>query len=248
MPYFPPATAATPGGSNTQIQYNNAGAFGGASGLTTSGTNLVATGTLASNTTGSLNGLNISAGSISQTAGGQGIAYNNGGVTFGWAGDNIIGVNSTGYYGVSSTSGATSAATLDTKLSRFGVANWQFGMGGLASPNAYALSGQPSRSGTDTNTAGGNVTIEAGRGTGNAAGSSLILRAPVAVASGTDAQTQTTIVTVTGAGAAVASGKSLTLGNAAVTGLGAGVLAALTNASIVITDSAGQAYRIPCII
>ena len=33
-------TATAPGGSDTQIQYNNAGAFGGASGLTTNGTNL----------------------------------------------------------------------------------------------------------------------------------------------------------------------------------------------------------------
>lgn len=34
----------------------------------------------------------------------------------------------------------------------------------------------------------------------------------------------------------------------ATTGLTAGVLAALTNASIVIYDGAGQAYRVPCII
>ena len=40
----------------------------------------------------------------------------------------------------------------------------------------------------------------------------------------------------------------LVLGNAAVTGLGAGALAATTNASIAITDSTGQVYRIPCII
>ncbi len=38
------------------------------------------------------------------------------------------------------------------------------------------------------------------------------------------------------------------LGNAAVTGLAAGVLAATTNATVVIYDSAGQAYRVPCII
>lgn len=34
----------TPGGSNTQIQYNNAGAFGGAAGLTTDGTSLTVAG------------------------------------------------------------------------------------------------------------------------------------------------------------------------------------------------------------
>lgn len=50
------------------------------------------------------------------------------------------------------------------------------------------------------------------------------------------------------AGVTIASGQVLTLGNAAVTGLVAGALAALTTASIVIYDSAGQAYRIPCVI
>ena len=40
----------------------------------------------------------------------------------------------------------------------------------------------------------------------------------------------------------------LSTDTAATTGLGAGVLAALTNASIVVYDSTGQAYRIPVII
>jgi hypothetical protein len=38
------------------------------------------------------------------------------------------------------------------------------------------------------------------------------------------------------------------LGNNAITGLSAGALAATTNASIVMYDASGQAYRIPCII
>lgn len=46
----------------------------------------------------------------------------------------------------------------------------------------------------------------------------------------------------------IASGVAFQLGNAATTGLTAGVLAALTNATIVIKDSGGQSYRIPCII
>lgn len=41
---------------------------------------------------------------------------------------------------------------------------------------------------------------------------------------------------------------TIQLAAAAVTGLGAGVLAALTNASLVLTDSTGQVYRIPAII
>jgi hypothetical protein len=43
------------------------------------------------------------------------------------------------------------------------------------------------------------------------------------------------------------SGINLQLGNAAATGLVAGALAALTTASIVIYDSTGTAYRVPCV-
>lgn len=58
----------------------------------------------------------------------------------------------------------------------------------------------------------------------------------------------TGLFNVLGTGLKIVSGSSLTLGNAATTGLAAGVLAATTNATIVLTDSTGQAYRIPCII
>lgn len=44
------------------------------------------------------------------------------------------------------------------------------------------------------------------------------------------------------------SGIALQLGNAATTGLTPGVLAATTNASIVIKDSSGTSYRVPCIV
>lgn len=46
----------------------------------------------------------------------------------------------------------------------------------------------------------------------------------------------------------VASGKSFQLGNAAVTGLTPGALAALTNSTLILLDSSGQAYRVPAII
>ena len=48
------ASGGTPGGSTTQLQYNNAGAFGGTSGLTWNGTNLsMATGNIAITSNGS---------------------------------------------------------------------------------------------------------------------------------------------------------------------------------------------------
>lgn len=70
-----------------------------------------------------------------------------------------------------------------------------------------------------------------------------------------EAPTASTNVTITNNWAIAAYGSLailnngiLKLGNAATTGLVAGALAATTNASIVIYDSTGQAYRIPCII
>ena len=56
--------SGTPGGSNTQIQYNNAGAFGGVSTLTFDGTTLRATGSF----TGSLTGALTGTASFAQTA------------------------------------------------------------------------------------------------------------------------------------------------------------------------------------
>ena len=48
--------SGTPGGSNTQIQYNNAGSFGGVDKLTFDGTNLVGTGSFTGSFTGQFNG------------------------------------------------------------------------------------------------------------------------------------------------------------------------------------------------
>lgn len=88
----------------------------------------------------------------------------------------------------------------DTFLTRSSAAVIQIGAANAASPVAQTLQSQGSRSGTDTNVAGSNLTITSGNGTGNSTGSSLIFQAPVAVASGTGAQTMTTVMTLTGTG------------------------------------------------
>lgn len=146
------------------------------------------------------------------------------------------------------TSGAANG-TLDTILSRGGAAaTLQFGAANAASPVAQTLQAQGSRAGTDNNIGGANLTIQSGLGTGIGTASTLIFRAPTLAASGTGAQTQTTFLTGSATDAKVGSTVNLWLGNAATTGLLAGALAALTTASIVIYDSTGQAYRIPCVI
>lgn len=100
-----------------------------------------------------------------------------------------------------------------------------------ATPGAVTLFGQPSRSGTDTNTAGGNLTVTAGLGTGTATPSTLNLASPVAVASGTGAQTQTT-------------GLRINRGTFASTGFTVATLPAtpLTGARAHVTDAAACTF------
>lgn len=97
---------------------------------------------------------------------------------------------------------------------------------------------------------GANWTFIGSLPTGTGTSGDIIIQTGVKTGSGTTQGTATTALTIKGETQAItiAAGKSLVLGNSASTGLAAGVLAALTNASLVITDASGQAYRIPCII
>lgn len=123
----------------------------------------------------------------------------------------------------------------------------QIGDTDAASPVAQTLSFQSVVTAT-SNTAGANTIITASNGTGTGGSGTIAVQTAPVAGSGSTPNTLATVFTFGTAGVIVASGKTLTLGNAATTGLTAGVLAAITNASIVITDSTGQAYRIPCIV
>lgn len=79
------SSGGTPGGANTQIQYNNAGAFAGAVGVTTDGTNLTATGTINTNDiTGGDSQLNIRTTTNINTADGANILIQPGSVATGF--------------------------------------------------------------------------------------------------------------------------------------------------------------------
>ena len=106
------------------------------------------------------------------------------------------------------------------------------------------------QSATGSNIAGQNWTQIGSLSTGSGTSGDIIFQTGGTGAGAAVQNTATTALTIKGATQAViiASGKTFQIGNAATTGLTAGVLAATTNASIVITDSTGQAYRIPCII
>lgn len=123
----------------------------------------------------------------------------------------------------------------------------QLGVADAAAPQAQTLQAQSVVAGT-ANTAGQNFTIQGSRSTGTGVGGSIIFTTSPAGSTGSTQNAATTELTINTTGTVIASGKTLTLGNAATTGLTPGVLAATTNATIVLTDSTGQAYRIPCII
>lgn len=125
----------------------------------------------------------------------------------------------------------------------------QLGSLDAAAPIAQTIQCQSVVAGTAAAN-GVNLTISGSLPTGTGTSGDIIIQTGVKTGSGTTQGTPTTALTIKGETQAVtiASGKSLVLGNAAVTGLSAGVLAALTNASLVLLDNTGQAYRIPCTI
>lgn len=134
----------------------------------------------------------------------------------------------------------------DLYLGRTAAATLTMGLRGSATPVAQIF-GTTAGAGADIT--GANLTIIAGNGTGaGGSGSLLFQTAPVAGSSST-VNTLATRLTIDNAGkVAVASGGAFQLGNAATTGLIAGALSALTTASIVIYDSTGTAYRVPCVV
>lgn len=140
--------------------------------------------------------------------------------------------------------GGTGSFTLTAPVSA-GAATLQLGNTNAASPISQTVQSQGSRSGTDTNVSGGNLTVTSGNGTGNATGSSLIFQTPVAVASGTGAQTQTTGLTIKG-GQAVSTGYTVATLPTGITGGRAHVTDQLTTcAGIGVALTGGGAVTCP---
>ena len=89
------------------------------------------------------------------------------------------------------TTGTADVTSVDLCVTRAAAATLQLGGANAASPVAQTVQAQGSRVGTDSNVAGGNLMLQPGVGTGNAAPSALILNSWVAVGSGTATQTLT---------------------------------------------------------
>lgn len=242
------AGGGTPGGSNTQLQYNNAGAFAGASGLTTNGTEL----TIASGTK------TTSAPVLDATQ-----TWNNAAVTFTGMKMNVtdtasaaasllmdlqVGgsgrftVNKLGLFSAASSfalnttygavlwnlaqlgwgsSGTVNTATSpDTILTRRGAANIRLGAADAAAPVAQTLSVQSVVAGT-TNTAGANLTITGSQGTGTGAGGSIIFQVAPAGSSGTAQNALADALTI--ASTRVATFASTLFANGTITTIGGAI-------------------------
>ncbi len=175
-------------------------------------------------------------------SGGTIVFVNNGTARLGIQGTHIVTTGASAYSWRSDTD-VTSAP--DTLLYRGGAAA-TIQMGADVNAAATAQTFKSARGITGTDKAGAPFHFASGEGTGAATVSYIDFATPTVLGSSATQQTNTVRATIDSAG--VKCAVPLWLSNAAVTGLVAGVLAASTNASIVIYDSAGQAYRIPCII
>lgn len=207
--------STAPGGSNTQLQYNASGSLGGISGATTNGTFVtLATPTFTGQEIHALG--SAMAPTISpfgdQTSGLFWTSATN--LSVGVSGNERFRFGSGGSFAdIGGLAVGSTVSGADTFLTRNAAAVWQLGAANAAAPIAQTLMTQGSRGGTDTNTAGANLTISSGQGTGNSTPSSLIFQIPVAVASGTGAQTITQAASVSSpAGLTVAASFPITLG------------------------------------
>lgn len=267
-------TARNPGGSNGQLQFNNAGAFGGVSGWTSNGSTIITggAGSILSLDTGAASAPSLNFGSAG-TGLFTGLAANHVGIAvsgvhyFDYAADALT-LKSTSQIGWSSgVIGSTPDLILlrdaaNTLAQRNGTNAQTFNLYGTY---IDASNYQRLRTGLEADFGGDRYGIFAEK-----------LGSPIApnLDIGTIGNGNLTLVTnnnlrwiVNGSGHLLAAldatydvgasgasrprdifvGRNLQLGNAATTGLVAGALSALTTASIVIFDSTGTAYRVPCV-
>jgi hypothetical protein len=156
-----PAGGGSPGGSTTQLQYNNAGAFAGISALTWSGSALT---TGAANTNLTINGVS---GSGTNAGSGWVLTFGNGGG----------GTGNGGGLSLTAGDGGTGGNTLGGQITM--VAGNSFG--NLGGGQITLTSGNGGTTGT-----GGNMTLTAGQGgTSNGAGGVLRLNGGTGIGTGT---------------------------------------------------------------
>lgn len=242
------------GGSDTQVQFNDGGVFGGDAGLTfnkTSKTITLGGGTVTTsspvidaaqtwNAVGTtFTGLRFNAiATASQTASLL-IDLQEGGVSkFSVTQSGTIRTTAnTGLRLIDNAASVGFGASTDVFLTRRAAANLRLGAADAASPVAQTLSVQSVVAGT-TDTAGANLTITGSQGTGTGAGGSIIFQVAPAGSSGTAQNALATALTITSVKEIKCAGP-LWVSNAYTGG------APTATGYIVLYDSTGTAYKIP---
>lgn len=164
------SNGGTPGGSATQLQFNNSGVFGGISGSSTNGIQQITL--TGATTTAPKWAVQLTGDTVPRVQ----IALNASDVGALWFGP-----------------GGASAA--DLFVERAGAANLRHGLPDAAAPVAQTLSVQNVVAGTN-NTAGANLTIAGSQGTGTGVGGSLLFQVAPAGSTGSAQNALATVLTI----------------------------------------------------
>jgi hypothetical protein len=224
--------AGTPGGSSGQVQYNNASAFGGVTGLTlTAGTLTsitLANGVIKSGNTGAGSALLIrnaadsAAGNlgVSRIDSDNVVATNNllsaQGLTDinnsyylqnrAWNGGTNAGLHLSSDGGLFWSSTTSAGGTRDVFLYRGGAATLELGLDANADAVNQRIKAADGITGTNRN--GGDLTLSSGDATGTGT-SAIIFSAPAAGSTGTTARTAAERLRITSGGITLAAGSSI---------------------------------------
>lgn len=208
LPSWAAASGGTPGGSTTQFQYNNAGAFGGTTAVVyaATGTHVVMTAQAAATIPLCVKGAASQSGNLQEwqntsstvlasvDASGnvtcKNIVATGAGIIFEGVGGDIL-LRRAGTLCMTIGNGVV---TSNVALSCYQIS----GGSGSGAPGTIIVQGNYSRAGSDTNVSGGNAILRGGPGTGNSAASKVQLAVPVPTTSGTTAQTHRTVVELDG--------------------------------------------------
>jgi hypothetical protein len=206
-----------PAGATTQLQYNNAGQFGGVTGVTSDGTSVTfGSGNLKLSGSGSgtstLNAPATGGGTATLFAGSDTVVcltctQTITGKTIAFASNTLTGVAPLASPTFTGTVTLPDASTFATNfaiggnaiLTGPGAANLQFGAANVnGAPVAQKLSFQGALAGSATNQASANTTIVGSLGTGTGTNGDFIFQVGVKTSTGTNQATATTAVTIKG--------------------------------------------------
>lgn len=200
----------SPGGSSGQLQFNNAGAFGGTTAIVYSGTgtHVVVTAQSATTVPICFKGAASQSANLAEWQNSSGTVLASVDASGNLTCKNVVasgaGISLDGQGGdVLLKRVGTTALTIGNGYvyiggsHKFASAMIQGGIGS-GTPGAITVQGNNARGGSDTNVSGGNAILRGGPGTGSSAASKVQLAVPVPTTSGTTAQTHRTVVEVDG--------------------------------------------------